>query len=221
MKIFAKIFGFAFLTVFSCSHLASAVQVDVTAGRTSVLLDTATLSSVGLDLSGVSSAVVVPGNLGADSVAFPINSRTASPPLLPTTFSYDSGDFLNSFSGKIEHEGSVFFNTNAVEVGNFTIDFDAARISPMTSGFFVESTVGTTAILFDVAPPSALSATATNLTIEASLLVSPEFAGFLGNPALTGAMVGNALVQAVPEPTGTAVLICCGLAGLTLRRRAN
>ena len=196
-----------------------AVQVDITGGQTSVLLDPAALALANLTISSVSSAVIAPGNLGPDSVAFSINPRNASAPLLPTTFEYDSNDFLNTFSGAIQHEGSVFFNADTVEVGNFTIGFDAGRITAAASGFFVESTVGTTAILFDVATPNSLSATATDFTVDADLLVSPEFAGFLGNTALTGADVGDALVQAVPEPASATILLCCSLSAWGMLRR--
>ncbi|MCC5823329.1 MAG: hypothetical protein LAT64_02225 [Phycisphaerales bacterium] len=198
----------------------AAAQVDVTGGQTSVLLDTATLSSAAsLDLSGVSGDVIAPGNLGEGSVAFGINPRNASS--LPTTFSYDPADFLGTFSGTIEHTGSVFFNSGTVEVGNFTIAFDAARVGGDRSGFFVESTTGIAAILFDVGAPSTLDATASSLTIGADLLVSAEFAGFLldnqlASVDLTGAVVGSALVQAVPAPGGAAAL---GLAGLLAARR--
>lgn len=201
-------------------------QTEVTGGQTNVLLDTATLSAAAsLDLSGVSGPVIAPGNLGADSVAFPINARDAAP--LPTTFAYDSSDFLGSFSGTIEHTGSVLFNDGGVEVGNFTIGFDGARAGTLggnASGFFVESTVGIAAILFDIAAPSQLDATPGSLTIGADLLVSPEFGQFLFDNQLSasnlqGADVGDALVQAVPAPSALATL---GLAGLvaTRRRRA-
>ena len=81
---------------------ASASLVNVASGQTSVFLDTDTLGSVGLDLSGVSPDVIVPGNLGPDSVAFNINPRDAAPPLLPTTFAY-TPDTLAPFEGTIEH----------------------------------------------------------------------------------------------------------------------
>ena len=200
-------------------------QVDVVGGQTNVLLDTATLSAAAsLDLSGVSGPVIAPGNLGADSVAFPINARDAAS--LPTTFSYDPSDFLGTFGGTIEHEGSVLFNSDTVEVGNFTIGFDAARagtLGGLASGFFVESTVGIQAILFDVAAPDQLDATSTSLTIGADLLVSPEFGQFLfdnqlSSSNLQGADVGDALVQAIPAPGTAAVFAGVGLM-MTRRRR--
>jgi len=196
----------------------TALAVDVTGGQTSVLLDTTTLSAAAsLDLSGVSGDVISPGTLPG-SVAFGINSRTDSP---ATTFSYDPSDFLGTFSGTIEHMGSVFFNSDTVEVGDFSIGFDAGRVGGDRSGFFVESTAGIAAILFDVSNPSTLAATASSLTIGADLLVSAEFAQFLldnqlATADLTGADVGDALVEAVPAP-GAAALF--GLAGLGIARR--
>lgn len=192
----------------ACSMAYADNEVLVTDGQTSVLLDTATLSAAAsLDLSGVSGPVIAPGELGEGSVAFPINDRDAGGDLLSTSFGYNVGNFLGSFFGAIEHEGSVLFNDNSVEVGNFTIGFDASRITGNASGFFVESTVGIPAILFDIANPSALEARGDGLVIGADLLVSPEFAGFLFDAGLaatdlTGADVGDALVEAGLGCTG-------------------
>ena len=209
-------------TALAVSAAASAQTFDVIGGQTSVLLDTDTLSSAAsLDLSSVSSDVIVPGSLGPDSVAFGINPRDAM--MLPTTFSYTEG--LGSFSGTIEHTGSVFFNMDTVEVGNFTIGFDGARVGDDRSGFFVESTTGISAILFDVASPDSLDATSDGLTIGADLLVSSEFATFLSDAGLassdlTGADVGDALVEGVvPAPASAVLLAVAGLGAATRRRR--
>jgi MYXO-CTERM domain-containing protein len=197
---------------------AATAQFEVAGGQTSVLLDTALLASAAsLNLSGIGGDTIAPGNLGANSVAFPINSRDAAS--LPTTFSYTPG--LGSFGGTIEHTGSVFFNTDTVEVGNFTIGFDAARVGGSRSGFFVESTTGLSAILFDVGAPSSVVADSAGLSIAADLLVSAEFGQFLfdnqlSSANLTGADVGDALVQAVPTPGAFAAF---GLAGLAAARR--
>jgi hypothetical protein len=172
--------------------------VSIADRRTSVLLDTATRSSVGLEVVGVSGDVIVPGSIEG-SVAFDINDRDADASLLPTTFAYDAGDFLASFSGAIEHAGRLSLGLDGapIEVGNFTIGFDAARIDAATgaSGFFVASTVGVVAPLFDVAAPTELSAPASGLVIGADLLVSPELAGVIGDPALTGVDVADAPVE--------------------------
>lgn len=215
-----------------CLLLISPAAADtsfVNSGQTNVLLDTAALeTAASLSLSGVSDAVIAPGSLGDGSVAFPINPRTASAPLLPTTFAYDSDDFLGTFSGAIEHEGSVLFNSDSVEVGNFTIGFDGARAGTLggaASGFFVESTVGIAAILFDIENPSSLAATGSSLDIAANLLVSPEFAGFLqqnslASSDLSGVDVGDALVAAgaVPEPSSVALAGLVVAAAATRRR---
>ena len=197
--------------VFATGSTAAAQNVDVVGGSTSVFLDTSLLASAaGLDLSSVSSDVG-PGNLGKGSVSFNINARDEM--VLPTTFSYTPGS-LAPFTGTIEHTGSVFFNNDTVEVGNFTIGFDENRVMGDNSGFFVESTTGVSAILFDVGNVTTLNAASNALTIEASLLVSPEFASFLGDSGLTGADVGDAAVKAVsvPEPSAAMGLaLACGL----------
>lgn len=213
------------MAVVAFAPIALAQNVDLVGGQTSVLLDaTALAGAAGLTISGVSPAVIVPGSIPG-SVAFPINPRNASS--LPTTFSYDASNFLGSFSGTIEHSGSVFFNANTVEVGNFTIGFDAARAGTLggaASGFFVASTTGIAAILFDIENPSELVANTTNLTISADLLVSPEFgsfllAGGLSSTNLAGADVGDARVEGVvPAPSVAAFGLFSGLAALRRRR---
>jgi hypothetical protein len=222
MKTFAPTLVASLAAFTSIAH-AQVVQVD--GGATSVALDTATLASAAnLTLSGVSPGIGA-GSLPG-SVAFPITARTA--PTLPTTFAYNPASFLTSFSGTIEHRGSVFFNTGTVEVGDFSIGYDAARAvglgATQPSGFFVRSNRGVSAILFDVAGPTTLTPTAASLTIQSNLLVSPEFAGFLqqnglATTNLTGADVGDALVQAtVPEPSALPLSLLA-LAGVVKRRR--
>jgi hypothetical protein len=194
-----------------------AQDADVVGGQTSVLLDTATLSSAaGLNLSGTSPDVGA-GNLGEGSVAFTINTRDND--LLPTTFSYTPGS-LEPFVGTIEHTGSVFFNDNNVEVGNFTIGFNGDRVGGANSGFFVESTTGVAAVLFDVGVTGA-NPEATSLLVDGSLLVSPEFANFLGDTGLTGAEVGSARIEAsaIPEPGAAfALSLIAGISGLRRKR---
>lgn len=187
---------------------AAANDVALVGGETSVVLDTATLAAAAsLELSSVGDDVLVPGKLPG-SVAFEITPRDAA--VLPTTFAYSTQDFLGTFSGTIEHRGEVRFNADSVVVGDFTIGYDAARAGTLggaASGFFVESTTGIAAILFDVGAPSTLGASALGLEIGADLLVSPEFGQFLFDNALSasnlaGADVGDAFVHATTGCSG-------------------
>ena len=214
-----KTIWLAVAILMAANSIATAQNAVVTGGQTSVLLDTDLLSAAaGLDLSSVSSDVGA-GNLGDGSVAFDINPRDAAS--LPTTFTYSVDDFA-PFSGSIEHTGSVFFNNDAVEVGNFSIGFDADRVAGVNSGFFVASTTGVSAILFDLADVSKVLPNEADLTVAGSLAVSPEFATFLGDSALTGATVGLARVDgisAIPEPSSTLAIGSLALCGIIRRKR--
>ncbi|MEO0531502.1 MAG: PEP-CTERM sorting domain-containing protein, partial [Planctomycetota bacterium] len=201
----------------------STAQVEIIGGATSVALDTDTLAAAAsLTLSSVSPGIgagTLPG-----AVAFPINARDAAS--LPTTFAFTPGDFPSgSFSGTIEHTGSVFFNSDTVEVGNFTIAFDANRVGGNASGFFVSSTTGTVAPLFDTAVVALGAADESKLDLTVDLLVAPEFAQFLldnslASTNLTGADVGDArILAAVPEPTTLAALMLAAIGGLSINRR--
>lgn len=201
----------------AAASIASAQTVGVVGGQTSVLLDTDTLgSAASLVLSSVSADTIVPGNLGPNSVAFGITPAT--------DFTYDATDFTSGLGGSIEHAGQVLFNADTVVVGDFSIGFDAARAVGDNSGFFVASTTGIAAILFDVEAPSALAFDEFSLTIEANLLVSPEFGTFLldnqlASTDLTGADVGDAKVEAVtPTPGAFAALALGGLVAARRRR---
>ncbi|MAT72555.1 MAG: hypothetical protein CMJ58_23905 [Planctomycetaceae bacterium] len=229
MRSAPRLLAFALSIFVLNSQHAARGQVNVIGGQTSVLLDTDTLSTAAsLDLSSVSADVIAPGSLGAASVAFGITPRSAA--TLPTDFSYAPNNFPagGSFAGKIEHQGSVFFNADAVEVGDFTIGFDGARVGTLggaASGFFVESNAGIAAILFDISVTSLPSPPSeTSLEIAADLLVSPEFGQFLFDNSLSttnlaGADVGDALVEAIaiPEP-GAWCLAAIGAVALAWRR---
>lgn len=201
-------------------------QAAVTGGRTEVALDTTTLqSAASLTLSSVSPDVPA-GTVVPDSVAFSINATDASP--LPTDFVYTPGDFPTGFfAGEIEHTGSVFFNNDAVEVGNFRIGFDATRATGSNTGFFIESTTGIEAVLFDtaLATDPGLVATGAALELSVDLLVSPEFAQFLQDNSLasadlTGADVGDARIIAVtPEPHAAVLAALAAAAAAASRRR--
>jgi hypothetical protein len=199
-------------------------SVGVIGGETSVAFDDGALGDVGLTVSGVSSDVQSPGAL-PNSVGFAINSRTDS--TQPTTATYDPDDFAGTFSGTIEHSGSVFFNDDTVEAGDFSIGFDSGRAGTLdgqASGFFVASNAGLNGVLFDLASPSELTATNTDLVIQADLLTSPEFSQTLEDAALvdddvSGSNVGEARVDATAVPSPSALGGGLGLLGLLAWRR--
>ena len=193
---------------------ASADVVGIVGGQTNVTLDFGLLSSAaGLDLSGITPGTLITED--PSTVGFAITPPNAFDG--PSTFTYDSDDFGGTFGGGIQHRGGVYFNDNAILVGNFGIGFDG--------GWFVNSTIGLEGRLFDVDILSA-DPTAQSFDVVGNLLVSEFFAGVLldlGLAAsdLTGANVGSASIEgfmsnAVPAPGALALL---GLGGLSTRRR--
>lgn len=200
------------LALAATPSITTAQDVSVIGGSTSVALDLATLeTAAGLVLTGASGAtgaVSLP-----DAVAFPITAGT--------DFMFTAGDFPGGpFSGAITHTGTVTFNSTTT-VGDFTIGFDGARATNGNSGFFVESTTGVSAILFDTAVVGLAAADEQRLDLTVDLLVSPEFANFLGDANLTGADVGDArILAAVPEPGMlTMGVLALTAAGVARRRR--
>lgn len=197
--------------------IANADMVSTVGGQTSVYLDFELLSAAaGLNLSGVSAGVIVPGELD-DSVAFSITTPDSAD--LPTTFGYDSDDFFGTFGGTIEHRGAVYFNDDTIEVGNFTIGY-------RESGFYVGDNLGLGIILFDIGLTGA-DPGVDQFIASGDLLVSNEFATLLldaglASSDLTGADVGDALIsglnQVVPAPGALALM---GLGGLAIRRRRS
>jgi len=200
---------------------ASAELVGVVGGQTNVLLDFALIeSATGLALAGVSKGVIAPGNLGEGSVAFNITSPLSQN--LPTTFTYDTGDFFGSFAGTIEHRGAVFFTGAAdVALGNFSIGYDADVMA-----FQVSDNLDLGIDLFDVAITEATPDVDT-FDVMGDLLISADFAAALidlglTTDDLTGVDVGDAWVeglnQVVPAPGAVALLGVAGVVG-TRRRR--
>lgn len=201
---------------------ASAVST-VNGGITSVLPGNGALASVGLEIVGVTGDTIAPGDLGPGSVAFGITD--------PTSFTYELG--LASFSGTIEHSGGIVLTdiaTQSVEVavGDFTIGFDAGRVTGDASGFFVQDNLDTGAILFDIGSPL-VETFDTALVVTGNLLISSEFSGLLNDLGLididaTGVDAGLALVNAeaavIPLPAGIWLLGgALGALGLGVRRR--
>lgn len=209
----AAIFGATTVAVVSviAPEKATAATFQLSSGVTSVFLDLPTLQTVGLSLSGTTD--VVPPVSNDFLVGFEIAPQT--------TFAFTTDGGFAPVGGTIEHTGSVTFN-NALTVGNFSIGFDAARALGNASGFFVRDTITTGAILFDVAAPESLlfNEQTLKLDLKADLLVSPEFAGVLGNVGLAGAEIGAASINgtAVPEPTTMLGALAAG-GFLAARRR--
>lgn len=211
-----SLYGAALVAV--CASGASADLVGVVGGQTSVDLNFDLIAAAtGLEYAGVSDGVIVPGNLGKGSVAFAITSPYSAN--LPTSFSYDTDDFFGSFSGSIEHRGSVMFDGAAdVTVGNFSIAYDAV------AGFQVIDNLDLGVAMFDVVDikPEALVDT---FDVQGNLAIANQFAILLielglTDDDLTGIGVGKAwlqgLNQAVPGP---GVLAAFAVAGITARRR--
>ena len=206
----------AAVSVVSIALTAGAARADLVytvGGQTNVLLDLALLqAAASLQLTGVSDGVIVPGNLGPNSIAFTITSPLSSE--YPTTFRYDSNDFFGTFAGSINHRGTVTFN-NAITVGNFEIFFD--------NGFKVADRQSGLGVLFDIAVTSA-TPTAAQFNATGNLLVSSNFAALLqqlglASANLTGADVGDASIQgfnsSIPAPGAIALL---GIGSLALGR---
>jgi hypothetical protein len=165
-------------------------QRQIHDGVTSVGLDSDALAAAGLSLTGAD-GTVDPAPGGLFQVGFPIGEDT--------NFQFSlTGGTLAPLAGVVTHTGTVTFN-DAVTVGDFEIGFDAARASDETgaSGFYVRDTFSLGAILFDVGVPDNVALQDPDFTLgPADLLVSPEFADFLGNPALAGADAGDAQINA-------------------------
>ncbi len=84
-------------------------------------------------------------------------------------------------------------------VGDFTLGFDATRITDIASGLFITDTFNSDTILFDLSHPDVLDVEVRNkgLTLaEADLLLSPEWAELLNISDLQGTDVGNARIDA-------------------------
>lgn len=201
------------LLIMACVALpAHAELVEVKGGKTNIFLDGDVLATLGISIVGVEGAVDA---VDGYNVAYPITP----PPV--TTFTYTAGDFA-PFSGSIEHTGTLQLDVGGADitVGNFSIGFDAIRAEDNKSGFFVESTVGFLGILFDVQQPDLLEPGISELVVRGRLLLAQELANALNAPGVAGLDVGEALIQAVPEPSSILLsLFGAGLAAAVIRRR--
>lgn len=202
----------------ACATGASADFVGVVGGQTNVDLDFELIAAAtGLELEGVSDGVIVPGNLGKGSVAFAITSPFSED--LPTSFTYDTDDFFGTFSGSIEHRGSVMFGGSAdVTVGNFSVAYDA------DAGFQVIDNIDLGVAMFDISISKA-DPQASTFDVVGDLLIANQFATLLielglTDADLTGTDVGDAWLQGLNQTVpGPGVLAAFAVAGITARRR--
>ena len=163
----------------------------VNSGTTSVFLDLPLLElAAGITLVSANT----------DGEAFSEEFQLGFPIIEDTDFSFETEPFA-PVDGTIEHSGTVTLNLNDtdVTVGDFSIGFNASRVSNTASGFFVSDTTEDALdleILFDISAPGNVT-TEDGLTIsEADLLVAPELADALGLSILTGADVGDTRIDA-------------------------
>lgn len=166
----------------------------VNSGTTSVSLDLPLLElAAGITLVSANT----------DGEAFSEEFELGFPIVEDTDFTFETEPFI-PVGGTIEHSGTVTLNLNdaPVTVGDFSIGFDASRVSNTASGFFVSDTTEDALdleILFDISAPGNVT-TDEGLTIsEADLLVAPELADALGSDSLNGADVGDTRIDASTE----------------------
>ena len=133
----------------------------------------------------------------------PLDRETGSTPVREGFKFSAEGAQVEGFFPEVRDEAfdeDPLFNTETapLELGNFTIGFDASRVSDTTSGFFVADNVSAGIPLFDLSNPEMVESADGTLTISgADLLVSPELADVLGDEDLIGADVGDARIDAV------------------------
>ena len=163
----------------------------VNSGTTSVFLDLPLLE-LAAGITFVSA--------NTDGEAFSEDFQLGFPIIEDTDFSFETEPFT-PVDGTIEHSGTVTLNLNDadVTVGDFSIGFNASRVSNTASGFFVSDTTEDALdleILFDISASPNVT-TDEGLTIsEADLLIAPELADALGSSILTGADIGDTRIDA-------------------------
>ena len=203
---------------------AAAPAAIVTSGETNIGVDTTKLfTDANLQVTGNAQGTAF--NKSGFLIAFAITSGT--------NFEYNPDPSFSPIGGQFEHfsfggndpfiELRRLDDNSLFNVGDFTIGFDGSRSA---SGFFVKDNLDTGLILFDLDTPSTLTATASPDTFfaEGDLLFSPEFATFLTDEGLassdlTGDTIGNAQIDAVPEPGTASLLLGAGILFIFNRRR--
>ncbi len=129
-----------------------------------------------------------------------------------TDFSFTAPPF-NPLGGTIEHSGTITLALGEAEVtvGEFSIGFDASRVSETASGFFVADTLEDSLgleVLFDISAPGVAEVAGDELEIsDADLLLAPELATALALPELAGADVGDTRIDAILTPAESEALL--------------
>ncbi|MCB1097751.1 MAG: PEP-CTERM sorting domain-containing protein [Verrucomicrobiales bacterium] len=210
---------------------ASAQTVyGIDSGVTSLTLHKAALDTLGFTIVGTSDTTTA--SVGYDT-GLSISTTTAA----AEKFTFTADPDFTPGPGLIEHTGTLLLGTalapaGAVTLGNFDISFDSERMTAANSGFFLTDGADfDSQILFDIGTPVSNVFNGSEWHfVDSNLFVSPEFATFLGNPALTGQDFGDLRIDAltsitkkgggdkVPEPS-TVLLACFGGFALFFRRR--
>ncbi|NJM68758.1 MAG: hypothetical protein HC862_00275 [Scytonema sp. RU_4_4] len=195
---------------------AETATYQVQSGVTSVYHDLSYLSSIGLNLTGT------------DNTVEPINSNfLVGFNIAPATnFTFSDVNGLTPILGIIEHNGTVTFN-NQTTVGNFSVGLDPTRATNNASGLFLKDTVSLNTALFDLSAPETVVFDGKNLTLTGvKLLLSPEFAGILGNPSLAGVLGGLVqidakVVRVATVPEGANVLAILSVSAIVLATKRH
>ena len=170
--------------------------------QTSIVNSGTTSVSLNLPLLELAAGITLV-DADSDGEAVSNEFQLGFPIIEDTDFSFETEPFA-PIDGTIEHSGTVTLELNdeEVTVGNFSIGFDASRVSDTASGFFVSDTTEDALdleILFDLSEPGSVT-TEDGLTIsETDLLVAPELADALGSSSLASADVGDARIDASTE----------------------
>jgi hypothetical protein len=242
LSLLAAFVGIGFASV----QAQSPYLYQVNSGITSIRLDAAALAGIGLF-----NAAANPLANGSTNPQFGFDVgyfiTPATDLLLAFSGSPDIGGIsqLQSITGTLEHFGglTVDYGVTPLSLGDFSISFDPSRQQggtitsgavsfPFLSGLVITDNrdlAGTT--LFDIGldgnPITEKAEFAINNPLAfygiADLLVSPELASALGNPAAAGTSVGRVQINMgltqVPEPAGALLVGAFGFLAILRRRR--
>ena len=199
-----------FLMISVAARAQSVYLID--SGTMSIRLDEPFLSAAGLTVTTIADTATPA--LGFDA-GFDITDTT--------DFCFTIDPVFTAVHGSIRHSGSINFDQGKLgtfAVGNFQLAYGI--VTPDKFELY-DTLLGTR--LFELGEPDATTLTGKDFAFgNADLIVTPEFADFLGDKNLSGQVAGQlridgaASLKPVPEPH-TALLAGAGLLFLTARRR--